>query len=396
MSLKRSSSHLLQNNPHPQKSQRHHHTQTHPPLSSLLDFSHLSSQADIYSRFTQLSQSLLNHHTLLLLRQGLEIEYDILEIEFYLLKEGCHEDPYTHGAEEQRSSGRWYVPLALFSSFLHDLYYILRYFHRAPGTRSTSESPTTAAGGYRGGTRKGLDLTIAGPITSPYFSTPTSPPPPLLRGGILLRTIQRKSDSTVISGPSLLVDEILKSHNVRNISELVHSVWAGDTLALPSTTTTTTSSSCTLSLRPKSATTAAGTATVYTSPRIGLDLSHPSVKNTKTDPRIIFLAKRYRHFVHPHLLTSNGKAHTFLGVFQTCKESSSSSDRHALEETIKLTGLKPQTALKYFTEYSDALQNSKSGLDPFIGPSGKGASASPSTYLKMMGALVKSLEIADK
>ena len=142
--------------------------------------------------------------------------------------------------------------------------------------------------------------------------------------------------------------------------------------------------------------TAAGTATVYTSPRIGLDLSHPSVKNTNTDPRIIFLAKRYRHFVHPHLLTSNGKAHTFLGVFQTCKESSSSSDRHALEETIKLTGLKPQTALKYFTEYSDALQNSKSRIDSFIGPSGKGASASPSTYLKMMGALVKSLEIADK
>ena len=53
---------------------------------------------------------------LLLLRQGLEIEYDILEIEFYLLKEGCHEDPYTHGAEEQRSSGRWYVSLVLFSS----------------------------------------------------------------------------------------------------------------------------------------------------------------------------------------------------------------------------------------------------------------------------------------
>ena len=48
-----------------------------------LDFSPPSSQANIHSRFAQLSQSLLNDSTHI---KGLETEYWILEIEFYLLK----------------------------------------------------------------------------------------------------------------------------------------------------------------------------------------------------------------------------------------------------------------------------------------------------------------------
>ena len=38
--------------------------------------------------------------------------FAILELEFYLYKTGCHEDPFTHGTEEQRLSGRWYVFLS--------------------------------------------------------------------------------------------------------------------------------------------------------------------------------------------------------------------------------------------------------------------------------------------
>ena len=63
-------------------------------------------------------------------------------------------------------------PLVLVQ-FLFDSYYLLKYFHRTPGTRSTS--PTTVAGGYRGGTPKSLDLAIAGPIS---VTSPTSLPPP--------------------------------------------------------------------------------------------------------------------------------------------------------------------------------------------------------------------------
>ena len=123
------------------------------------------------------------------------------------------------------------------------------YFH----THSTSflDRPATAAGGYRGGTCKGLDLTIAGSISSTYFGI-TTPTSSLLRDGILLRTIQRKSDAVVISGPSLLVNEILRVHGAYNISELVHSIWGGNTMALQShrPTTSQTNTSCTLSLRP--------------------------------------------------------------------------------------------------------------------------------------------------
>lgn len=36
-------------------------------------------------------------------------EYEILEIEFYLFKAGFHEDAFTHGNEEQRIPGQWYV-----------------------------------------------------------------------------------------------------------------------------------------------------------------------------------------------------------------------------------------------------------------------------------------------
>ena len=48
--------------------------------------------------------------------------------------------------------------------------------------------------------------------------------------------------------------------------------------------------------------------------------------SSQTQPRITYITKRFRRFVHRHLLTSNNKAHTFLGVFLTYKESSSSSD----------------------------------------------------------------------
>ena len=56
-----------------------------------------------------LYQRTLHHYTLLpSLHQEFEVGYDILEIEFYSLKEECHEDPYTDEMEGF-ISGRWYV-----------------------------------------------------------------------------------------------------------------------------------------------------------------------------------------------------------------------------------------------------------------------------------------------
>ena len=263
-----------------------------------------------------------------------------------------------------------------------------RNFHRAPTKASGSNGKTTAAGGYRGGTRKGLDLTIgSGHITSPYFkNTIVDTPSSRLRGGILLRTLRRSSDSTVISGPSLLVDEILRLSKASRISELVEQKWGRSTSAFPVVSTKGNSSPTSLYLRPKVSNEQDGKSVIYRSSRVGLDLSHPSTTESSTDPRVIYISKLYRYFIHPHLLTSNGRGHTFLGIYRSCLDSGQSDD-HILREIIRLSGLKEQKVVKYLADYNAGLQEGT--LHSFVGSAGKGASASPATYLKMMGTLAR-------
>jgi hypothetical protein len=264
-----------------------------------------------------------------------------------------------------------------------------RFFHRAPTNSSNSNRNTTAAGGYRGGTRKGLDMTLGGPIVSPHFeSSNFDTPESRLRGGILLRTLRRTSDSTVISGPSLLVDEILRLSNACNISELVEQKWGGNTTAFPPTSESGHASSTSLCLRPKVSTKQALKPTIYRSSRVGLDLSNPSTTESSTDPRVIYVSKPYRYFIHPHLLTSNGRGHTFIGIYRSCLESGKfESEDNTLREIIRLSGLKELTAVKYLADYNAGLQ--KGALHSFVAPVGKGASASPAVYLKMMGTLAR-------
>jgi hypothetical protein len=89
-------------------------------LKALLDLSTLTDTGHILARFDEIADVLLNQ---ILLRLSVPPEsgeadaqassasvvtdFAILELEFYLYKSGCHEDPFTHGTEEQRVSGRW-------------------------------------------------------------------------------------------------------------------------------------------------------------------------------------------------------------------------------------------------------------------------------------------------
>ena len=78
-------------------------------LPILLDFTHANSTSEISARFDQLGTALLHDYQIVAIhgtnnRQSL---YEVLELEFYLIKPGSHEDPFTHGSEEQRRSGRW-------------------------------------------------------------------------------------------------------------------------------------------------------------------------------------------------------------------------------------------------------------------------------------------------
>ncbi|KAN0126691.1 hypothetical protein V8E52_000331 [Russula decolorans] len=339
-------------------------------LLPLLDFSSpsLSSNASIVERFDRISEHLFQRSYLVCCstkRDGgpKRVLYELLEFEFYLIKPECHSDPFTHDGEDQRLSGAWY-------------------FHRVPRHKGSATSGPPA---YRGGSRKGLDLTIGTPDSS-------NAQPVLVRGGILLRTLRRVSDSTVISGPSLLVDELLRSSGADDIPELVNEKWLGDISAFraPPSTENPDLSPATLFIGVKETeTTTTSTRTplqIYKSPRIGLDLSHPSTRLNPSDRRVRYVSKPYRYFILPHLLTANGRGQTFLGVHNHCVNELQISKKSLLVGKIfSLTGLQSQTADKYLNTYREALESGE--LERFIGARGKGASSSPGTFLQLMGAL---------
>ncbi|KAJ3801196.1 hypothetical protein GGU11DRAFT_675573 [Lentinula aff. detonsa] len=349
-------------------------------LTSLFDFSNQETAASIQIRFDEIARHIL-HHLSLVIRSssGILGTFEVLELEFYLWKSVVHEDPFTHGSAEQAKSGNWQVAT---------------YFHRAPQKSNKPEnSPTVVTGGYRGGTRKGLDITI-GPsatIPSPYFSAlPTGDANSSTRGGILLRTLRETSTGRVISGPSLVVDEILKLSCANSISDLVDKQWKGNISAFRGNEQSSPGEH-TLHFMLKHEVEIQAVY-LYKSPRIGLGLSHPSVSPSFADPRVVFLSKPYRYFIHPELLTSNGRPQTFIGILNSLQAMCSSDSLHGLDEreTKEITGnicnkcgLKAHTVTKYLEYYLGKLDD-RSDLESFIGASSKD---SPSAYLRLMGIL---------
>ncbi|CAA7259414.1 unnamed protein product [Cyclocybe aegerita] len=367
-----------------------------PPLSlkefaELLDFTVVESEEEIKTRFDRIAKALLHEFRLVVRKpDGTETEFDFLEAEFYLQIEGIHEDPFTHGSEEQKVSGRWY-------------------FHRAPRRSEDSHRSLTSTTAYRSGSRKGMDLTLGGqPLHSSlkYFGTEGStteagkdePPKPtrqLQRGGVLIRSLRRLgAGGKVISGPSLLVDEILSVSGAPSIEDLVENKWERNTSAFLSAEGN--PPTC-LFLKAMDPTTRKTPPKIYFSPRIGLDLSHPGTTGPSTlplHPRIRFLTKKYRFFVHPDQLVANGRAQTFLGILESCIEQDSDYDAALKKQSlngqiVRLSGIKSATAAKYLADYVSGRKAGVKAVEEFIGPKGKGASSSPATYLKMMGALSK-------
>ena len=284
------------------------------------------------------------------------------------------------------------------------VFFSYRYFHRAPRRSEDSRRSLTDPTSYRSGSRKGMDLTFGGPLpnwiyakygspsASPSSSSNPQPVERFLCGGILLRSLRQLGPGgKVISGPSLLVDQILKVSGAATIEELVEEKWEKNIYAFlseegsPSTCLYLKEVEAGVRKSPK----------IYYSPRIGLDLSHPGTTGPSTlplHPRIQFLPKPNRFFIHPEQLVANGRPQTFLGVLQAYIASSSSLEaglsRPSLSGQISgLTGLKDSTVAKYLAEYKSGRNFGIKFIESVIGPKGKGASSSPATYLKMMGAL---------
>jgi hypothetical protein len=251
-----------------------------------------------------------------------------------------------------------------------------RYFHRVPRYKSTA---TSGPPGYRSGSRKGLDLTIGSPDSS------SDTQPVSVRGGILLRTLRRVADSTVISGPSLLVDELLRSSGTSDIPELVDERWKGDISAFRAPSTEDPNSNpATFFIGVKEPTSAPPQ--MYKSPRIGIELSHPSTRLDPSDRRVRYVSKPYRYFILPHLLTANGRGQTFFGVHNHCVNVLQISKKpQLLGKIASVTGMQPQTVEKYLNTYREALASGE--LERFIGSRGKGASSSPHTFLQLVGSL---------
>ena len=378
------------------------------PLQDLLDFSQgVKTEEDIERRFKHIAGTLLHGFHLVVVQHdedAKEIEFEILEAEFYLLIGGCYEDPFTHWSEKQKIGGQWCVVKCSVFCFIICINGD-RHFHRSPRKTADSHRSSTSLTGYRGGSRKGLDLTIGRipPVLSRHFVPPISNPhefgdQQLLCGGILLRSLRELGpNGKVISGPSLLVDHIINLSGASSISDLVENKWAGNTCAFISEKD---ERSTRLFLRPVSepsstSSNSRATSMIYFSPRIGLDLSHPGTTNPEIlplHPRIQFLPKPYRFFAHPEVLVANGRPQTFLGVLSLCI-STHSDFTEALkkpllsQEIAALMALKEPTCAKYLAEYIAGREGGVDLLKSFVGPKGKGASSSPSTYLRMMGAL---------
>ena len=299
---------------------------------------------------------------------------------------------------------------------------------------------TVTHNGYRGGTRKGLDVTLgrAPPaMTSKFFPAPDPPTPDdsdIVRGGALLRSARRVSDGKVISGPSLLVDEVLRLSGAREIAELVSINWTSDISAFPPPDAPSSPSSSSVldtaaQLKHLSASTTGvvperlstmylvrrpqspggppaqcppglgkdalvdGKLRIFRSPRIGLDISHPTIPSPSSSPaaalahpRVTFIARPYRFFVSPYVLTANGRGQTFVGVHDAlvarghCKR-----DAELLGELVRLTGFKGPTTAKYLAELREG--RAEGTLGEWTGPKGKAVTSSVTAWLRMIGTL---------
>ena len=231
-----------------------------------------------------------------------------------------------------------------------------RYFHRAPGKGTTK---------YRGGTRKGLDLTFGD--ADAY-------------GGILLRSMKRLDSSEVISGPSLLVDKIVALSGAAHLVDLVEKKWAGDTLAFTPSG---------IFLRRRDDTACTHHRYLCRTPRVGLDLS--------TASRAEYVAKAYR-YIASFDSPLKSKAQTFAGAVHHCcylptrpegntptlaEVTMASHDPGLTQRLIKLTALSSTVVARYLNDYRSGFD--EGSITPFVGK--KNVASSPSSYLPMMGAL---------
>lgn len=202
----------------------------------------------------------------------------------------------------------------------------------------------------------------------------------------------------VISGPCLIVEKILLLTQSRNIAELVRRKLSGSLGAFKNIEPSSLRTDHVVKLYLKNVISESHPTShfLYCSPRIGLDLSHPSVVPYPKDPRVSFVAKLYRFFTHPELLKANGKCNTLIGLLvEEFPEGLSKVLESFTDRPIRpiLAGRRLEIAIKSNTleRYIDDLVDgfSKRSLSEFVGLPGKNAASNPRTFMRMMGVLAR-------
>lgn len=128
-----------------------------------------------FNKFNTLAEYLMNNCHL---KIG-ELEYELMELEFYFYEKNIYEDTNTHCSESQKMSNTWYL-------------------HQFKDKKM-----------FKSGNYKGLDITFGNNNTY---------------GGVLIRGIKSKND--IIAGPSNVVTKImeklnLKINDMNSLAELI-------------------------------------------------------------------------------------------------------------------------------------------------------------------------------
>jgi hypothetical protein len=212
----------------------------------------------------------------------------LIDIEFYY-RFPDHDDPFAHADPIQAEPCRWY-------------------FHKT-------------GNGYRGGSFKGLDLTIGDGEA---------------RGGILFRAAETP-DGRIIDGPSLLVDHVLRLCKIASVAELdrkiaKHMAWHPE---------------CPIKLQTKRSI----GKSILASARIGLSLRRAG-HNTEMPT---YLTRQYRFLTEPRAI-SKGKAQMVMSLHR---------QGFSPSQIRSMTGCPARAIERYVAEY--ALGKSARRIEGFFG-----------------------------
>lgn len=360
-------------------------------LEDLLCFDSVSSEAEVDARFARIAQLLFSDYRIRIQKASSSreetrdyVDLQLLEMEFYLISPNVHEDPFCHGSPEQARSGCWY-------------------FHRAPRTHlgAPTDRPSVG-GGYRSGSRKGMDLTIGSIATfDPLHKTDLASPSSFgtkARGGILFRSARVVKTGAIISGPSLLVDFILRTYGLEEVQDLVGGKWSEDISAFPpEPADEDVTRTCTMTVVRVPQSSALGRPPIYRTPRIGLDLSHASSLATASNLRVKFVQRRYRFIVEPHLLKVNGRPQMFIGLLQQTLDRkhsgaklsslSEGEKQKVLQEVERIGSFTTKLARTYLGHFEHGVTDGGDSVGAYCGQKGKGVCQSPERLLRMFGAI---------